>query len=114
MYVKEKSYYLKKEIDPKILQEQFGFDEDYARKIGEYDWIKYYSNTGRFAIPVSFNSRIGDIHQTKKYLIDLIKADLVEIKYRWYWWVIIGKWQNYSSEKKQRIEKEIDRRNSLL
>lgn len=114
MYVKEKSYYLKKEINPKILQEQFGFDEDYARKIGEYDWIKYYSNTGRFAIPVSFHYRIGSARKTKKYLTDLIEADLVEVKCKWFWLAIIGKWQNYSEEKIAKIDKEIDRRNALL
>lgn len=114
MYIKEKCYYLKPHIDPKMLQEKFGFDENYARQIDEYNWIKYYTDTNRFAIPYSFYYHEGAVRYVKKYIKDLIKADIVEIKSRWYWLALGKKYQYYSEEKRNKIEAEIDRRNKEL
>ena len=45
---------------------------------------------------------------------DLIEEDLVEIKYNYEWWALIGRWQNYSNKKRAKINAEIEKREKKL
>ena len=114
MYVKMKSYFLKQDVKPEELV-KYGFEkcgDNYSKKLeGLARDIRYYHNTGRI-IFVDYPWKESRYRKVKKYISDLIKDGLVELKVNYEWWAIIGRWQDYNEEKKARIETEIDRRNN--
>ena len=116
MYVKIKSYYLKENVDKKILSE-LGFNivgANMIRDIPDKDFytIIYY-NTKRVAIKkypwVETRSR-----KVKKYILDLIEKDLVEEKVNYEWWAIIGSYRNYSDKKMERIKNKLNKLNKKV
>lgn len=113
MIVKMKSYYLKKNIEPKEL-EHYGFEkcgDNYSKKVeGLACDIRYYHDTRRI-VYVDYPWKEGRDRKVKHHINDLIKAELVELKVNYEWWAIIGKWQNYSQKKKDRIQTKLDRLN---
>ena len=113
MIVKTKCYFLKKDVNPEILT-KYGFEtfndgESYwLKEIPSYFGIAYYNDTRRF---VDYFRRSGRIKYTKPFIEDLIKDGLVEKGYYYMWYAIIGRWQNYSQSKLERIYKRVERLN---
>lgn len=115
MIVKMKSYYLKKNIEPKEL-ERYGFSkygDNYSKETKKLDWdIRYYNNTRRI-VYASYFWKDGRGRKVKRYIGDLIKAGLVELKINYEWWAFIGRWQSYSQKKQVHIQKKLDRLNKV-
>ena len=115
MIVKIKSYFLKDNVNPDVLT-NYGFitlnDGDSYWK---YDLLKngfeiaFYKDTRRFSY---FNfAKSARAKKVKKYILDLIQDDLVEIKNNYEWWAFIGRWQNYSAGKIKRIKDKLEKLN---
>jgi hypothetical protein len=115
MIVKIKSYFLKDNVNPDVLT-NYGFitlnDGDSYWK---YDLLKngfeitFYKDTRRFSY---FNfAKSARAKKVKKYILDLINNDLVEIKNNYEWWAFIGRWQNYSADKIKRIKDKLEKLN---
>ena len=113
MIVKMKSYYLKKNIEPKEL-EHYGFEkcgDNYSKSLKDLGCdIRYYNDTRRI-VYIDYPWKDGRGRKVKDYINELIKDGLVELKINYEWWAIIGKWQNYSQKKKDRIQAKLDRLN---
>lgn len=109
MVIKNKCYFLKKDVNPEILA-KYGFatynngESYWLEEIPSYFGIVYYNNTRRF---VDYFHGSGRIKYTKPFIEDLIKDGLVEIKHYYMWYAIIGRWQNYSQKKKDKIYNKI-------
>ena len=115
MIVKIKSYFLKDNVNLDVLT-NYGFitlnDGDSYWK---YDLLKngfeiaFYKDTRRFSY---FNfAKSARAKKVKKYILDLIQDDLVEIKNNYEWWAFIGRWQNYSAGKIKRIKDKLEKLN---
>lgn len=113
MIVRMKSYYLKKNVEPKEL-EHYGFrkcGDNYSRASKKLVWdIRYYNDTRRI-VHIGLPYKESRARKIKCYISDLIKAGLVELKTNYEWWTIIGKWQNYSQKKIDRIKMKLDKLN---
>ena len=112
MYVKLKSYYLKKDIDPEILT-NYGFrktGDNYTKDITEFIDIRFYHDTRRIVF-VDYPYKNASYRKVRKYIQDLINSYLVEIKTNYEWWVLIGRYQNYSERKRNRIEAKLNELN---
>ena len=108
MYVKLKCCFLKKEIDPRIL-EGYGFKtlnegKSYWLPLGNFKEMGWYADTRRFVIKYP---KTTWYKKTQKHLKPLIANGLVEIRPTYEYWVFIGRWQNFSEKKLQRIENKI-------
>lgn len=113
MIVKMKSYYLKKNAEPKEL-EKYGFKRfgnNYSKDLicSTCD-IRYYDDTRRIVF-VDYPWKDARGRKVKDYINDLIKDQLIELKINYEWWAIIGKWQNYSQKKKDRIKTKLEKLN---
>lgn len=113
MIVKMKSYYLKKDIKPEELI-KYGFVQlgnNYSKDLicSTVD-IRYYNDTRRIVF-VDYPWKDARGRKVKDYINDLIKDGLVELKINYEWWAIIGRWQNYSQKKKDRIQAKLDKLN---
>ena len=113
MIIKMKSYYLKKDIKPEELV-KYGFEkcgDNYRKKVDDFARdICYYHGTRRIVF-VDYPWKEGRGRKVKHYINDLIKDELVELKINYEWWAIIGRWQNYSSKKKAKIQAKLDKLN---
>ena len=102
MIVKMKSYYLKKDVNPKKLIE-YGFvqfENNYSKGLIHLGCdIRYYNDTRRIVF-IDYPWKDARARKVKDYINDLIKEGLVELKINYEWWAIIGRWQNYSQKKK--------------
>ena len=113
MIVKIKSYYLKKNVNPKKLIkygfEKFGsnYSKDLICKTAD---IRYYNDTRRIVF-IDYPWKDSRGRKVKDYINDLIKDGLVELKINYEWWAIIGSYRNYSLKKKERIQAKLDRLN---
>ena len=113
MIVKLKCCFLKKGISPVELK-KYGFETlnsggSYTRVVsGLFDYVIFYNSTRRF---IYQPFKISKARKVKKLIKDLVKAGLIEIRPCYEWLAIIGKWQNYSIEKLERIEKRIEELN---
>ena len=105
MIVKIKSYYLKKDVNPTELV-KYGFEkcgDNYSKALKDLGCdIRYYNDTRRIVF-VEYPWKESRGKKVKKYIKDLIDAELVELKTNYEWWAIIGRWQNYSQKKKDHI-----------
>lgn len=113
MIVKMKSYYLKKDVNPTELI-KYGFisiGNNYSKDLNRLGCdIRYYDDTRRIVF-VDYPWKEARGCKVKRYINDLITAGLVELKINYEWWAIIGKWQNYSQKKKDRIQMKLNRLN---
>ncbi len=113
MIVKMKSYYLKKDIKPEELI-KYGFaqcGDNYSKALKDLGCdVRYYNDTRRI-VYVDYPWKDGRGRKVKDYINDLIKDGLVELKINYEWWAIIGRWQNYSQKKKDRIQMKLNRLN---
>jgi len=113
MIVKMKSYFLKENVPYKKLEE-FGFKNsgngNYCKDAEWYAWICCYKDTRRF-VYADIPYKNAKVKKVKKYIARLIDHELVEIKTNYEWWAIIGRWQNYSQKKKDRIQDKLDKLN---
>jgi len=114
MYVKIKSYRLKKEVAVEEL-EKYGFEknssDNWTRTINGVDYVIYYADTKRFVLRI-FLAREGRAKKVGKYIQDLICCDLVEKVNFYYWLCIFGSYKNYSDEKTAKIEKRLEELNN--
>lgn len=113
MIVKVKSYYLKNDINPTELI-KYGFVQfgnNYSKDLicSTCD-IRYYDDTRRIVF-IDYPWKDARGRKVKHYINDLIKDGLVELKINYEWWAIIGRWQNYSQKKKDRIQAKLDKLN---
>ncbi len=113
MIKRMKSYYLKKDINPEELV-KYGFEkcgDNYSKGLkGLARDIRYYDNTRRIVF-VDYPWKEARGRKVKDYINDLIKDGLVELRINYEWWAIIGRWQNYSQKKKDRIQAKLDKLN---
>lgn len=113
MIVKIKSYYLKKNVEPKQL-EQYGFEkcgDNYNKLLEDLSCdIRYYNDTRRI-VYIDYPWKDGRSRAVKRHIKCLINDGLVELKINYEWWAIIGSWKNYSQKKKDRIQAKLDRLN---
>ena len=115
MIVKIKSYFLKDNVNPSILAD-YGFTTlNDGKSYWKYDLLKdgvqivFYKDTRRFVY--SNFSKSARAKKVKKHILDLINNDLVEIKKNYEWWAFIGRWQNYSDDKLERIQDKLEKLN---
>lgn len=113
MIIKIKSWTLRKGFQPEDL-EKYGFEGNscgnYTRDVNGLDYVIYYRETQRFVLRTFW--REGCSRKVGKYIADLRLFDLVEKKPFYEWWAIVGRWQNYSDRKLERIEEKLDKLNS--
>lgn len=113
MIVKMKSYYLKKNVDPKEL-EKYGFKrfgDNYCKVLKGWGRdVRYYNDTRRI-VYVNYPWKDARGRKVKNYINDLIEEQLIELKINYEWWAIIGTWQNYSQKKRNRIEAKLEKLN---
>jgi len=116
MIVKMKCVFLKKDVDPKIL-EDYGFVPISSREAyyaslasSRYIEIRWYAETRRFVLkyPVEKRAKI-----VKRYLGDLFQKGIVEIKPFYECLCLIGDWRNWSYEKRERIERKLRKLNGM-
>lgn len=114
MFVKMKCYRLKKEKDVDKYLEERGFKKNavgnYTRNVDGLNYVIYYTDTQRFVFR-GCGWREGRARKVKKYIKDLILFESVEKVTFYEWWAYIGRWQNYSDEKIERIEKKLEELN---
>ena len=120
MIVKIKCCFLKKDIDSKEL-EKYGFftlndGKSYWKDYGNVEddkWfqIGWYAETRRFVYKYP---KMTSYRFLKKHIKDLLNAGIVEVKPMYEWWAIIGRWQDYSDEKLERIENKIIKLNKKV
>ena len=115
MIIKTKCVFLKKGVDPKILEE-YGFTtlnegKSYCVDVaGRFDVLMWYADTRRFVLkyPKVTSARI-----IKRYIGDLFQKGIFEIKPFYSYLCIIGRWQNWSYEKLERIEQKLRKLNGM-
>ena len=115
MIIKTKCVFLKKGVNPKTLEE-YGFrtlnegQSYYVDLTGRFINLMWYANTRRFVLkyPKVTSARI-----VKRYIGDLFQKDLVEIKPCYECLCIIGRWHNWSDEKRERIEQKLIKLNGM-
>ena len=116
MYKKIKSYFLMPNIDPVVL-ERFGYEKygkNYSKQLKkDNDDIRYYGDTRRF-VYISYPLKDARGKKVKKYIKELIKIQIVELKVNYEWWNIIGSWHKYSKEKIDKIQKKLDELNKEI
>ena len=115
MIIKTKCYRLKDDVDIKEL-EKYGFKPNmvgsYMRTIDGWRYVIYYNDTKRFVIR-DYPNRIGNAKKVSKFIKDLIEDELVYKVNFYYWLAIIGRYQNYSDKKLDRIEKKLNKLNKM-
>ena len=115
MIIKIKSWTLKKDFRPEDL-EKYEFKRNYCgnytRNVNGLDYIIYYRESQRFVLR-TVCWREGRARKVGKYIVDLRLFNLVEKKPFYEWLAIIGRWQNYPPEKRERIEAKIDKLNGM-
>lgn len=108
MYIKLKCCFLKKDIDPVVLG-KYGFFTlndglSYWRNIGEFNFITFYHDSRRF----TFRYPKKNWYKTvRKYIRDLIEAELIEIKPMWEYW----SFGEVSWQRQEKIEAKLERLN---
>lgn len=115
MIIKTKCVFLKKGVDPKILEE-YGFrtlndGESYCADVtGRFINLMWYAETRRFVLKYP---KVASARIIKRYIGDLFQKDIVEIKPFYECLCLIGRWQNWSYEKQERIEQKLIKLNGL-
>lgn len=117
MYIKTKCCFLKEDIDPKVLK-KYGFNtsnkgKSYSKDIegDKLGFIMWYKDTRRFVYKYPKRTSYKFL---RKYLVRLIQDGLVEVKPMYEWLAIVGRWQDYSLEKKALIEAKLEEKNNKL
>ena len=117
MYIKTKCCFLKEGVDPKILI-KYGFNtsnkgKSYCKDTGEdnLSLIFWFKETNRFVYKYPKRTSYKFLY---KHLIRLIQDGLVEVKPTYEWLAIVGRWQDYSLEKKALIEAKLEEKNNKL
>lgn len=115
MIIKTKCVFLKKGVNPKILEE-YGFRtlnegrSYYSDVATKFDCMMWYADTRRFVLkyPKVTSARI-----VKRYIGALFQKELVEIKPFYECLCLIGRWQNWSDEKRERTEQKLIKLNGM-
>ena len=111
MFVKVKSLFLKENIDLKEL-EKYGF---ITLNEGQSYWFGFnvgvYKDTRRFVYKYP---KTNNPKKILKELNGLLPKDMLMIVPMYEWWSIIGRWQNYSDAKLERISKKLKILNKKL
>ena len=117
MYIKSKCCFLKENVTPKVL-EKYGFNtsnkgKTYSKDIegDKLGFIMWYEDTHRFVYKYPKRTSAKFLH---KYLVRLIQDGLVEVKPMYEWLAVVGRWQDYSLEKKALIEAKLEEKNNKL
>lgn len=115
MYIKSKCCFLKEDINPNVLC-KYGFKttnggKSYHKDISLNELIMWYKDTRRFVFKYP---KTTNFKKLRKYLNRLMLDNLIEVKPMYEWLAIIGRYQDYSPEKMERINKELDKRNNKL
>lgn len=117
MIVKIKSYFLKDGIDPSALA-RYGYEkcgDNYDKELVEFYFsksIRCYGNTKRFSY-VDYPVRDARSRKVKKYIADLIRDGIVELRINYEWWQIIGNYHNLPEKKLEKIKAKLEKLNNL-
>ena len=113
MYIKRKCCFLKPGINPSELKNYNFYTENdgitFWKNLINYNQIVYYSETRRFAFlfPKRSKSKV-----VLKYIQDLKKANLIEIKKIYIWWTI--KNHHYKTKKLIKINERLEKLNEKI
>lgn len=116
MIVKTKCVFLKQGIQGETLR-LYGFEtsnsgESYWRYVIPTDpfegIVVWYADTRRFVYKYP---KMTSAKRVIPYIQDVYDDNLAEVRPYYEWVAIIGRWQNYSDEKQERILKKLDKLN---